>query len=200
MSKSRFKISLVALICFFVFSACQKTDSSDGFDTLLFSDDTTDAAKLVSEANEDLNKIKVMYKKNEDQRDVLIAAMGEKDIEKVKRITDDVVYLINDGMALGESAVEKIARAQQMNIDATYKDYLSLKEESLQKQLSAFESRRQAVRKLRDSFGTNDAALVEKAKIELKQMEEVFVKTMEESREISKKANDLARESAKRTN
>lgn len=198
MSKFRFTIALAALVILIVFSACQKTDTADGFDTLLFSDDTAAAAELISQANEDLNKIKVMYKKNEDQRDELIAAMGEKDVEKVKKITDDVVYLINDGMALGESAVEKIARAEQMNIDADFKQYLNLKEESLQKQLSAFESRRQAVRKLRDSFGTNDATLVEKAKTEVRQKEEVFVKTMEESRAVSKKANDLAKESSKR--
>jgi len=198
MNKARLKILPAVLTCLFIFSACKKTDTSDGFDTFLFSDDTTAAAELVSQANEDLNKIKVMYKKNEVQRDELIAAMGEKDVEKVKKITDDVVYLINDGMALGESAVEKIGRAQQMNIDADFKEYLSLKEESLRKQLSAFESRRQAVRRLRDSFGTNDPAMVEKAKLEVKQKEEVFVKTMEESREISKKANDLAKESSKR--
>ena len=198
MNKIHLKFTLAAIIFTVVFSACQKNDSSDGFDTYLFSDDTTAAAELVSQANEDLNKIKVMYKKNEDQRDELIAAMGDKDIEKVKKITDDLVYLINDGMALGESAIEKIGRAQQMNIDADFKQYLSLKEESLRKQLSAFESRRQAVRKLRDSFGTNDPAAVEKAKQEVKQKEEFFVKTMEESREVSKKANDLAKESARR--
>jgi hypothetical protein len=88
--------------------------------------------------------------------------MSAKDAEKVKKITDDLVYLINDGIALGEGAVEKIVKAQQMNINPDFKEYLSLKEESLRKQLEAFESRRQAVRLLRDSFGTNDSALVEK--------------------------------------
>jgi ferritin len=73
-----------------------------------------------------------------------------------------------------------------------------LKEESLRKQLAAFESRRQAVRLLRDSFGTNDSALVEKAKLAFKEKEESFAKTMEESKEISKKANDLAKEASKK--
>jgi hypothetical protein len=99
---------------------------------------------------------------------------------------------------LGEGAVEKINKAQQMNIDADFKEYLSLKEQSLRKQLEAFESRRQAVRLLRDSFGTNDPALVEKAKLGLKEKEEFFAKTMEVSKEISKKANDLAKESSRK--
>lgn len=183
-----------------MFSACKKTDSSEGFDTLLFSDDTTAAADLVQEANEHLNKIKVMYKKNEAMRDELLAAMSGKDTEKVKKITDDLVYLINDGMALGEKALEKINKAQQMNINPDFKDYLSLKEESLRKQMDAFENRRQAVRLLRDSFGTNDPALVEKAKLGVKEKEEVFAKMMEESKEISKKANELAKESSRKVN
>ena len=179
------------------FSACKKTDSSEGFDVMSFSDDATAAAQLVEQANQDLNKIKVLYKKNEVKREELIAAMGDKDTEKVKKITDDLVYLINDGMALGESAVEKISQAQQMNINADFKDYLSMKEESLRKQLTAFESRRLAVRLLRDSFGTNDPTLVEKAKLEFKEKEEIAVKTLEESKEISKKANEFAKESSK---
>ena len=180
------------------FSACKKTDSSESFDVMSFSDDATAAAQLVEQANQDLNKIKVLYKKNEVKREELIAAMGDKDTEKVKKITDDLVYLINDGMALGESAVEKISQAQQMNINADFKDYLSMKEESLRKQLTAFESRRLAVRLLRDSFGTNDPAMVEKAKLEFKQKEEIAVKTLEESKEISKKANEFAKENSKR--
>ncbi|HLM62169.1 MAG TPA: hypothetical protein VK308_15300 [Pyrinomonadaceae bacterium] len=192
-------ILFVVLAGLLTFSACKKTDSSEGFDVLNFSDDTTAAAQIVSQANEDLNKIKVMYKKNEVQREELIAAMSAKDAEKVKKITDDLVYLINDGIALGEGAVEKIVKAQQMNINPDFKEYLSLKEESLRKQLEAFESRRQAVRLLRDSFGTNDSALVEKAKQGLKDKEEDFAKMMEESKKISKKANDLAKESSKKT-
>jgi len=196
--KISLKIIFVVLTGLFVFAACQKNETSEGFDVLSFSDDTTAAAELVEQANQDLNKVKVMYKKNEVQRDELIAAMGEKDALKVKKITDDLVYLINDGMALGEGAVEKINKAQQMNIDADFKEYLSLKEQSLRKQLEAFESRRQAVRLLRDSFGTNDPALVEKAKLGLKEKEEFFAKTMEVSKEISKKANDLAKESSRK--
>lgn len=198
MKKGGYKILFGALICLSMFSACQKKDASEGFDILNFSDDTTAAAELVEQANQDLNKIKVMYKKNEVQLEELKAAMSGRDIETVKKITDDLVYVLNDGMSLGESAVEKLGKAQQKNIDVDFKDYLSLKEESLRKQLEAFENRRQAARLLRDSFGTADPKKIEEAKAGFKEKEEKFMKTMETAREISKKANDLAKESSKK--
>ena len=197
MKKGGFKITLAASICLLMF-ACQKSDTADGFDVLSFSDDTTAAAGLVEQANGDLNKIKVMYKKNEVQLEELKTAMGNKDIGTVKKITDDLVYVLNDGMALGESAVEKIGKAQQLNISPDFKDYLSLKEESLRKQLEAFESRRQAARLLRDSFGTTDPAAIEKAKLAFKEKEEICIKLLETSKEINKKANDLAKASSRK--
>lgn len=198
MNRVCFKIFLVALTLTFALSACRKNETAESFDILDFSDDTTGAAELVAEANENLNKIKVMYKQNEVHREELVGAMSEKDVEKVKKITDDLVYTINDGMRLGEEAVEKIGKARQKNINADFKEYLSLKEESLEKQLEAFENLRQAVRILRDSFGTNDPKQIERGKNVFREKDENFVKTMAAAKEISKKANELAKESSKR--
>ena len=100
------RVVLFGAILLFLF-ACKKNGTSDDYDTLLFSDDTTTAARLVTEANEDLNKIKVMYKKNESQLDELKDAMSSKDIEKVKTIAASLNDIINDGTNLGESALEK---------------------------------------------------------------------------------------------
>ena len=201
MNKNNLKIPLIGSVCLIIlsaFSACQKSETSEISDILSFSDDTSAAAELVSNANEDLNKIKVMYKKNEVQLEELKIAMGDKDIEKVKKITDELVYVLNDGMKLGEDAIEKIGKAQAMNINEDFKEYLRLKEESLRKYLDAFEHRRQAARLLRDSFGKNDPAQIEKAKVEFKVKEENFIKTMEAARDFSKKANALAKESTKK--
>jgi len=200
MNRVRFKITLAALTFTFIFSACQKNETSESFDVLNFSDDMTAAAKLVSQANEDLNKIKVMYKKNEVHRAELVAAMSEKDVEKVKKITEDIVYAINDGTKLGEDAVKKIGEAQEMDINADFKKYLSLKKESLEKQLEAFENLRQAVRILLGSFGTNDPKQIEQGRSVFKEKDENFVKAMAEAKEISKKANELAKESSKKLN
>ena len=181
------------------FFACKKNDSADTYDTLLFSDDTTAAARLVGDANEDLNKIKVMYKKNESQLDDLKDAMSSKDIEKVKTIAANLNGIINDGTNLGQDALDKIEKAEAMDISPDFKDYLSLKAQSLQKQLDAFEHRRQAARLLKESFGANDPAAIEKARNGFKEQEEIAQKTLAEAQEISKKANDLAKESSRKT-
>lgn len=198
MKEKNTKIFFALLVVALLNAACGTSNDTEGFDVLNFSDDTPTAARFVAEANENLNKIKVMYKRNEVQRDDLLDAMNKQDAARVKQITEDLAYLINDGVRLGEEAVDKISQAEQMNIDPDFKEYLSLKEESLRKQVTAFESRRQALLLMRDVFGTNDPAMVEKAKLEFKSKEESFAKAMEESKEISKKANDVAKESSKK--
>ena len=204
MNKDKGRIQInkrIAIFCAILLSlfACQKSETSDDYDLLNFSDETTAAAELVADANQDLNKIKILYKKNEDQLEELKTAMGEKNIEKVKIITGNLVGLINDGTILGEAALDKIEKAEAMDTNADFKEYLNLKAQSLQKQLDAFEHRRQAARLLKESFGTNDPAAVEKAIVSFKEKEDAAKKTLAVADEYSKKANALAKEVSKKT-
>jgi DNA-binding transcriptional MerR regulator len=196
--KANWRIILLCAILLSLF-ACQKSESSDDYDLLNFSDETTKAAELVADANEDLNKIKILYKKNEDQLEELKTAMSEQNTEKVKAITGNLVGLITDGTILGEAALDKIEKAEAMNTNADFKEYLNLKAQSLQKQLDAFEHRRQAARLLKESFGANDPAAIEKAKVAFKEQEDAAKKTLAVADEYSKKATALAKEVSKRT-
>ena len=202
MKTARYKIALIVL-AFLLFcvllSSCNK-GNSESSDLLSFSDETTAAAQLVAEANEDLNKIKVKYKENEVKREDLKDAMKSNDSEKVKKVADDLVYLINDGMALGEDAIGKISKAQEMSINPDFKEYLNLKELSLQKQMEAFENYRQAARILRDDYNPKDEKQRETVKAEFAKRDDNFHKIMDEAKDYSKQANDLAKESAKRSN
>ncbi|MGI8640558.1 MAG: hypothetical protein ACR2MG_11525 [Pyrinomonadaceae bacterium] len=202
MDKLKHRISLIAVVCLllFVVSLSTSCGNSEASDLLNFSDDTTAAAQLVAEANEDLNKIKIKYKENETKREELIEAMKSNNTEKVRSISDDLVYLINDGMALGGSAIEKIGKARDLNINPDFKEYLRLKEESLQKQMDAFENYRQAARLLRDGYDPKDDKQREMVKTEFVTKEENFQKIMEVAKQYSKQANDLAKESAKKGN
>jgi hypothetical protein len=187
--------------------SCQKTGNSNSgsFSVLGLSDETQEAANLVEEANVELKKIRKMYRENQGKVEELKAAMNEakqnpEKIDEVKKIADELVYIINDGLVMGKSAVEKIEKAEEMNINDQYKKYLALKRESLQKQLDAFEYRRQAAIFLRDIFGSKDKFAIEKARSEFRDREESFQKEMELAREMSGEANQLAKEAMNQSN
>lgn len=131
---------------------CRRSTTGGGLDILGPPDETADAGAIVADANEDLKKIKVLYDQNLDKREELKKALEANDAEKVKKIADDIVSLINDGTISANSAIEKLQKAQEMQINDDYHEYLSLKEGSIQKELQAFENYRQAARSLRDNY------------------------------------------------
>lgn len=188
-------LSCLSLLIFFSI-ACQKSDSSQssGIDVFGLTDETPEAAAIVQDANDDLKKIRKMYKENQSKIEELKTAMQDKKIDEAKKIADELVYIINDGFVLGESAISKIEKAEALNTNDKYKEYLQLKKGSLKKQLDAFEFRRQAAQLLRDAFGNKDKLEIEKAKADFREKEENFQKYMEIAREMSGEANQLAKE------
>jgi len=142
--------------------ACKSSSRSEGFDILGPADETAKAAELVQEANKDLTKIKVLYKENEGKRGELKKALETNDSAQVKKISDDVVYIINDGAGFAKSAIEKIEQAQELNANDDYKEYLRPKQEALKRQLDAFENYRQAARSLRDNYDPKNTQLRDK--------------------------------------
>ena len=191
------KAMLTCLTILLVFSAaCRRSGGSIGILSPL--DETAEAAAIVADANKDLTKIKVLYDQNEGKREELKAAMEKNDVVEAKKIADEVLYLINDGTSFGKSAVEKIQSAQEMQINDDYREYLRLKEESLKRQLEAFENYRQAARILRDSYDPKNAAMRDKVKEEFKTRSENYRKIMEDARDYSNRANELAKDALKR--
>lgn len=189
---------IVFLVLLLLIGSCRSSSRSDGLDILGPSDETAEAAELVNSANQDLTKIKVLYKENEGKREHLKKALEANDAEQVKKISDDVVYLINDGAGFGKSAIDKIAQAQDMNANEDYKEYLRLKEEALKRQLEAFENYRQAARSLRDNYDPKNAQLRDKVKEEFKSRSENYQTIMEKARDFSNQANELAKEALKK--
>jgi hypothetical protein len=174
-------------------ASCRKTDSSQPsvFD---FGDETPQAVELVNDANLKLKAVKEMYKKSSDQQIDLKTAMAEKDVEKVKKLADDFVTQLNEGMNLGEEAIKKIEEASEKKINPKYQEYLGLKEQSLRKYLAAFEFRRKLAIRLRDVFTVSkDKNLIEKAKDELKVMEENFQTNITEAQKLSDEAKEFAK-------
>lgn len=179
---------LIAISFSLIAGSCK---SSGGGGVFGPTDDTQEAVKLVDSANEDLTKIKVLYDENEGKRQELKSAMEKNDAAAAKKIADDVVYLINDGASNGNDAVKKIQKAQEMNINDDYREYLRLKEESLKLQLEAFEQYRMAARTLRDNYDPKNNTLREKVKEEFKTRSENYRTIMEKARDYSSRANEL---------
>lgn len=167
-------------------------------------DETAEAAALVQEANEDLQQIKKLYDENEGdgekpgKRAQLKQALETNDAEQVRKISDDVVYIIGDGMNYAKTAIEKIQQAQDMNINDDYREYLRLKEMALSKQVEAFENYRQAARSLRDNYDPKNEALRAKVKLEFDDRSDKYRELMEKARDYSSQANELRKEAIRR--
>jgi hypothetical protein len=195
MTETIVKILLISLLAL---SACKSSGRTDTPTSIFSSDETAEAAKIVASANDDLIKIKVLYKDNEGKREDLKKAMEADNAEQVKKIADDVVYLINDGFDNAQSAIDKIEKAQEMQVNEDYREYLRLKEESLKRELEAFENYRQAARTLRDNYDPKNAAMRDKVKEDFKNRVENYRKLMEEARDYSHQANELAKDALRK--
>lgn len=187
------KILALTLLALAGFTGCKSSAGLIGP-----ADETLEASKIIESANADLKQIKILYDKNEGKRGEITQAMDARDTEAVRKVSDEVVYLINDGAALGKSALDKIDRAREMNINEDYAEYLRLKWEALNKQLEAFEQYRQAARKLRDNYDPKDPQVRDAVAAEFTERSENYQKLMEKAREHSSQANDLAKEVLRR--
>ncbi len=184
---------ILALLWAAVLSGCQ---SSAGL--LTPADETADAVMIIDDANTDLKSIKVLYEKNEGKRQELKQAMASDDAAEVRKICEVLVQTINEGATAGKSALDKIDKARQMNINEDYEEYLRLKWEALNKQLEAFEEYRQAARKLRDNFDPKNTKAREEVVADFKARSENFQNLMEKARDYSSQANELAKEAMRR--
>jgi hypothetical protein len=193
MSVSSKLLAIVALLSLASAVGCKRSSTGGGID-ILSADETADAGVIVADANEDLKKIKILYDQNLDKREELKKALEGNEAEKVKKISDDIVYLINDGTNSANSALEKLQKAQEMEINDDYREYLRLKEQSIRKELEAFENYRQAARSLRDNYDPKNTTLRDKVKEEFKTRSENYQKIMEGARDDSSKANELAKD------
>lgn len=199
----KIKFIFIVLILFCItFSACKKDETnSDSSDVLDFSSDDTDkAVALIQEANDELKRIKILYNENESDLKGLREAMKNQDFAKTKQIANDLVYVINDGFIFADSAKSKIDEAQALNINPQFKDYLGLKEDSLDLQVEAFKNLHEAARILRDGAGSQNKEEIEAAKLVFKEKDDNFKKKMEEAKQKSLQADELAKNAMKEKN
>ena len=206
----RFKASLqkiiLKMLCvfvslwliFFVAACPSKNNSSQSGGGILSFDETSEAGETVREANNILRQIKQRFKDNEPRLEELQTALKEKNAEKVRSISDQLITEINAGTEAGEEAINKLRLAKDKNINNDYREYLDLKIVALEKYVEAFEERRQAAILLRDGYDPKNAARRDQVVGAFKQREERFKEIMEAARISSEQANQLAKESLNR--
>ncbi len=183
------KIPIFILLTVFILVSCQ---SSTGL--LGPGDETREAGELIKSANIDLRAIKVLFNKHANKREELKTAIAADDADAVRKLSDEVVDIINEGQGHGTSALEKIDKAREMNVNEDYAEYLRLKWEALNSQREAFEQHRQAARKLRDNFDPKNARKKDEVKADFDSRSENFQRLMEKARDFSSQANELAKE------
>jgi hypothetical protein len=193
-----FRFCLLIQVLCLALSGCGSSSSGGGFEILGPADETAEAGRLVQEANADLKKIKVLYDENEGKRQELKNALEANNTEEVKKISGDVVQLINEGFDSGKAAVEKIQQAGDMNINPDFEEYLRLKESALLEQMKAFEEYRQAARSLKQNYDPKNMALRDKVKADFTTRSENYQKIMERARDYSNQANELYKETLKK--
>lgn len=189
-----FVIVAAIVLCIVFADTCKRTTTtSGGIDILGSSDQTADAGQVVADANEDLKKIKVLYDSNIGKREDLKKALEANNADDVKRLSGEIVDLISDGKANGTDALTKLQQAQEMQINDDYREYLRLKEESIKKELDAFENYRQDARSLRDNYDPKNSSVRDKLKQEFKTRSDNYSKIMDSARADSAQANVIAK-------
>ena len=204
--KTYLQKAVLRILCVFVSlwliifaSACpNKSSSSQSGGSILSFDETTEAGETVREANNILRQIKQRFKDNEPRLEELQTALKEKNAEKVRSVSDQLITEINAGTEAGEEAINKLRLAKDKNINDDYREYLDLKILALEKYVEAFEERRQAAILLRDGYDPKNAARRDQVVGAFKQREERFKEIMEEARISSEQANQLAKDSLNR--
>lgn len=181
-----------------LFAACAKKNNSSQTGGIFTFDETADAGNVVREANDQLKQIKQRFKDNEPRLEQLQSALKEKNSEKVKSISDQLVTEINAGTEAGEEAINKLRTAKDKNINEDYREYLDLKIMALEKYVEAFEERRKAAILLRDGYDPKNATIRNQVISAFKEREEKFKEIMEDARKSSEEANRLAKESLNR--
>lgn len=179
---------------------------SSGGPILGETDETAAAAQLIIEANQELTKIKTLYRENEGdgeklgKRRLLKNALEENDKDKVQKVTGEIVQLIDEGTEHGRVAIDKIQQARDMRINSDYQEYLRLKEEALKKQLEAFAKFRQAASSLRSNYDPQNAELRDKVKGIFEEQSNSYREIMEKARDNSSQANELYKEVLRKQN
>jgi hypothetical protein len=154
---------------------------------------TQEANEFVGEARKDLNEVDKIIEENDDLLDQINKADRDKKTDEVKSLLGKAVDAIDKGIERGESAANNIDKASKLDVDAKYKEYLSLKAQAFRKTIDAFKERKKAAEIMRDNYGKGGTT-EETAKSDFRKANDNYKKMLTEARDLHRKADDIARQ------
>jgi hypothetical protein len=152
---------------------------------------TEEANRLVNQAKDDLEEIDKIDEEASKKQSDLTKAMNDKKVDDVKRILGELVEDIDKGLEKGKSAADKVEQASKLDVDANYKEYLSVKAQAFRKEIDAWQAMREAAVIARDNYSA--AGLPTDKRTEYINKVNEFKKLRQEAKDLHKKAADIAR-------
>ena len=152
-----------------------------------------EANRLNQSGSEDIKAIDKIVQDNKDKEREISAAIYSKNLPQAIALLDDSVKTIDLGLQKAESAALKFDKASKLDIDSTIKEYLSLRAQSVSKAIEAFKELRQGVVALRDKLASQDEAVIDKAKGEIRQTSIRFEQLISEAQRLESQAGEIAR-------
>lgn len=152
-----------------------------------------EAIKLDQSASEDRKAIDKIVQDNKDKEREISAAIYGNKIPQAIALLDESVKTIDLGLQKGESAALKFDKASKLDIDSTIKEYLALRAQSVSKAIEAFKELRQGAVALRDKLASQDEAVIEKARDDIRQTSTRFEQLISEYQRLEVQAGEIAR-------
>jgi hypothetical protein len=150
-----------------------------------------EANKLVNQAKDDLVEIDRIDEEASAKQSDLNKAMNDKKVDEVKRILGELVNDIDKGLEKGKDAADKVEQASKLDVDATYKEYLSIKAQAFRKEIEAWTAMREAAVIARDNY-TASGLPTDKRTEYINKVNE-YKKLRQDAKDLHKKASDIAR-------
>jgi len=152
-----------------------------------------EATRLNQSASEDIREIEKIVQENKGREAEVTRALNAEDFDAARRMMDESTKAIDSGLGKAQSAADKFGKASKLDIDPTIKEYLSLRAQSVNKAIEAFKELRFGIITFRESVGSRDKAVTEKAKNEIQQSSVKFDKLINESAKLERQADGIAR-------
>jgi Mg2+ and Co2+ transporter CorA len=153
-----------------------------------------EANKLIDSANQDLTEVGKIADDNRDKESQISKQINANDNDGAKQSINDALKAIDQGLEKAKSAADKFDKASKLDLDPKVKQYLSLKAQSVQKSVQAFEELKKGLTAIRDTLGSSDKAARDKAKKDTQEASENYDKLMSDSQSLERQADDIAKE------